>query len=76
MSTPNQMPKKQNKINQQVLGDLIHTLPTSWTRKSISTNEDGKEVVEETKIHHHTLKFPLAQNVSAESVNRLAERWL
>lgn len=76
MSTPNDMPKRPNPIRQKVVGDLIHTVPTSWTRKTLGRDDDGKEVIEEKPVNHHTLRYPLAQNVSAESVERLARRWL
>lgn len=76
MATPNQMPKKPNQIRQQVLHGLIETRPTSWTRKTLSKNEQGKEVVESVKVSHSELKSAFAQNMSDRNVDRLAERWL
>lgn len=73
---PNNMPKRPNPIRQRIVGDLIHTLPTSWTRKTLGKSGDGKEVIEETKVKHLSLRFPLAQNVSDENVERIARRFL
>lgn len=73
---PNEMPKKANKLRQQMLAGLIETKPSSWERKSLSKDEDGKEVLSSTKITHDALRYPLAQNVSDESVERTARRWL
>ncbi len=76
MTTPNNMPKRPNKLRQQIVGDLIHTTPSSWERKTLSKNEEGKEVVSTTKVTNNALRYALAQNVSEESVERLARRWL
>lgn len=74
---PNQMPKKSNnKLRQQLLAGLIETKPSSWERKSLSKDEEGKEVVSSTKVTHDALRYPLAQNVSDDSVERTARRWL
>lgn len=73
---PNQMPKKNNKLRQQLLAGLIETKPSSWERKSLSRDEDGKEVLESVKVTHDALRYPLAQNVSDDSVERTARRWL
>ena len=76
MATPNQMPKKPNQLRQQVVSQLIETRPTSWTRKTLTKNEDGKENVESVKVSQRELKFLFAQNMSEHNVERLAERWL
>lgn len=74
---PNQMPKRQqSKIRQQMIAGLIETKPTSWNRKTLAKDEDGKEVVNNRMVRRDELRFPLAQNVSEESVERLAKRWL
>lgn len=70
------MPKKANKLRQQLLAGLIETKPSSWERKSIAKDDDGKEVVSSTKVSHNALRYPLAQNVSDESVERTARLWL
>lgn len=74
MTTPNQMPNKPNKIRMQVLSGLIALAPYSWQRKSLSRDEDGKEVVTTTQVTRAGLRYPLAQNVSEESVENLAKR--
>jgi len=76
MATPNQMPKKPNQLRLQVVSQLIETRPTSWTRKTLTKNEDGKENVESVKVAQLELRFPLAQSMSRDSVERLAKRWL
>lgn len=76
MATPNQMPKRPNKVKQQIVSNLIETRPASWNRKVLSKNEEGKEVVETVKVSQSELRFPLAQNLSWDSVERLAKRWL
>lgn len=76
MATPNQMPKKPNAVRQQVVSNLIDTRPTSWTRKVLTKDDEGKESVESVKVSQRELKFQFAQNMSDQSVERLAERWL
>lgn len=67
--------KKQNLVKQSLLAGLIETKPTSWERKSLGKDEDGKEVLNTTKVTHNALRYALAQNVSGENVERLARRW-
>ena len=76
MATPNQMPKKPNQLRQQVVSQLIESRPASWTRKTLTKNEDGKETVKSEKVAQSELRFPLAQNMSWDSVERLAKRWI
>jgi hypothetical protein len=70
------MPKKPNAVRQQLVSSLIETRPTSWTRKVLTKDEDGKESVESVKVSQRELKFTFAQNMSEYNVERLAERWL
>ena len=76
MPTPNQMPTKANPLHQQILAGLIETKPVSWVKKTLSKDDDGKETVESTKVTHHGLRFPLAQNVSDLNVNRSAKGFI
>lgn len=76
MATPNQMPKRPNQLRQQIVSGLIETRPTSWTRKVLSKDADGKESVESVKVSQRELKFAFAQNMADHNVERLAERWL
>jgi hypothetical protein len=76
MTTPNNMPGNAYKFRQKILGDLIHTIPTSWTCKSLSKDSDGKEVVESRTVNQHSLRYPLAYNVSTETVERIARNWM
>ena len=76
MPTPNQMPNKANPLHQQLLAGLIETKAVSWDRKSLSKDKDGKEVLNTTKVTRQGLRFPLAQNVSEDSIERAAKRWL
>jgi hypothetical protein len=74
---PNQMPKKQgDKLKLRVLDGLVATSASSWDRKSLSKDDDGKEVVETEKVTHTALRYPLAQNVSDYNVERFAHEWL
>lgn len=76
MATPNEMPKRPNKIRQQVLAGLVENQTVTRTRHVFVKDEDG-ELVEGTKKEtRDVLRFPFAQNMSDESVNRLAGRWL
>lgn len=76
MATPNQMPKRPNKLRQQIVSNLIDTRPSSWTKKRIVKDKDGKEQVESVKVTHSELRHSFAQNMSDANVERLAERWL
>jgi len=74
--TPNAMPRKANPIHQQILGGLIATKPVSWDHKILVKGKDDKEQVVKTKVTGTALRFPLAQNVSDENVDRMARRWI
>lgn len=76
MATPNQMPKRPNVLRQQLLAGLIETKPSSWKAKSISKDDDGKELVSTTTVTNSVLKYPLAQNVSEAAVEAVAKRWI
>lgn len=76
MATPNQMPKKNNTLHQQVLAGLIETRDASWNRKVIRKDDEGKEVVDTVKQKREALRFPLAANLSDANVQIVAERWL
>jgi hypothetical protein len=68
--------KKANLIRQQMVGGLIETKPASWERKTLAKDEDGKEIVINKRVTHQALRYPLAQNISDENVERIAKRWL
>ena len=68
--------KKANRIHQQLLAGLIETKPTSWSRKDLGKDKDGKEIVTTTQVPHLALRYPLAQNVSEESVERSSRKWI
>lgn len=70
------MPKRPNRVRQQLLAGLIETKPSSWNRKVLSKDEDGKEQIDTVKVSHDALRFPLAQNISERNVERAARRWL
>lgn len=74
--TPNAMPRKANKLHQQLLASLIETKPVKSTFKSLSQDENGKEVVNTAVQVSPGLRFPLAQNVSSLNVNRAAKEWI
>ncbi|AMS01054.1 hypothetical protein SEA_CHANGELING_65 [Mycobacterium phage Changeling] len=76
MATPNAMPKRTNPLHQQMLSALLATKPVTTTFKKVSKDSNGKELVTETKVTRQGLRFPLAQNVSDENVDRMARRWL
>lgn len=85
MATPNQMPRKplptagwhrRNPLAPQILSALIETKPASWELKTLAKDGDGKEIVKTRKVTNNALRYALAQNVSEESVERLARRWL
>ncbi|AHJ86429.1 hypothetical protein 40AC_66 [Mycobacterium phage 40AC] len=73
---PSMMPKKVNPIRTQVLGGLIETKAVSSTFKKVVKGDDGKETVVSIKRTRQGLRYPLAQNVSDENVDRLAKRWI
>lgn len=74
---PNQMPKKQrDKVRERILGMLIETQEQSWKLKRLAVDDSGKEIVETQTVGRDALRWPLAQNVSEESVNAAARRWL
>ncbi|AFF28359.1 hypothetical protein FDI09_gp35 [Mycobacterium phage Twister] len=75
-ATPNVMPRKVDPLRQSLLGSLIETKPVSWTQKSVAKGPDGKEVVTERKRTRQGLRYPLAQNVSNDNVERAAKRWI
>lgn len=68
--------RKANRIHQQVLGALIETKQVTWQRKTLGKNGDGKEVVNTAQVANEVLRFPLAQNVSDENIERMARRWV
>jgi hypothetical protein len=72
------MPKRNkiNKVHQEILSGLIETRPTSWNRKVWTNDEDGLTVESTVKVTRQSLRFPFAQNMSEESVDALAKRWL
>ena len=76
MSSPNEMPKKKNEIQQQTLASLIALAPASWERKTIVKGEDGKDTVETKRVTRNVLRNSLAQNVSEENVERASKRWI
>lgn len=76
MTTPNQMPKKPNKTKMHVLSGLISLSTSDWERKSLARDDQGKEAVQTTRVTRNILRYPLAQNVSEQSVESLAKRLL
>ena len=76
MTTPNEMPKKKNQIQQQALMGLIEIAPSSWDRKTLVKGEDGKETIETKRVTRSVLRNALAYNVSEENVERAAKRWV
>ena len=75
------MPKpvrKANLVHQQVLGALIETKPTSWDHKTLVADpqKPGATKVVKTKVKGSELRYPLAQNVAPENVERIAQRWI
>lgn len=78
LATPNQMPRKPkpSKLKQQLVAALIETQPASWNRRVWVRNEDDLLEEKTVKVTHQALKWPLAQNISAQNVEALAQRWL
>lgn len=76
MTTPNEMPKNNNKLQQQALLGLIALAPATWERKTLVKDEDGKETVETKRVVRSVLRNALAKNVSEENVERAAKRWM
>ncbi|AVJ50810.1 hypothetical protein SEA_PHRANNY_69 [Mycobacterium phage Phranny] len=69
---------KANRLHQQILGDLIATKQTVWTRKRIDPDspDPKRPKVIETKVFGTELARPLARNVSEFNVERAAKRWI
>lgn len=67
--------KKANRVHQQALSALIETKPLSYTKKTLGKDVDGKEIVVNQTVTYESLRYPLAQNVSDENVERAARRW-
>lgn len=70
------MPKSNNKIGSQIVDGLIHVTPSTWKKKVLKKDESGKETVETVQVTNNALRYPLAQNVSDENVERAAKRWM
>lgn len=68
--------KKTHPIRQSVMHGLVAISPASWEHKTLSKDENGKEVVNSTKVVRSVLRYPLAQNVSDANVERLAKEWI
>lgn len=70
---------KLNPIRTQILGSLIEAKPHTWEQRVIKRGWDDHRpadvLVLVPHVHGETLRFPLAQNVSEDSVNVLAKRW-
>ena len=75
MVTPNLMPKKVNPIHTQILGSLIDAKPHKWEQRTFVRVDGVETLVMAPHVHGETLRWPLAQNVSDENVDRLAARW-
>lgn len=71
MTTPKPQ-ARMNPMHQQILGALIKTKPTSWNHRKIdpATGELTQTVVTGTALAN-----PLAANVSAATIERMAQRW-
>ncbi|AOZ61303.1 hypothetical protein SEA_DARTHPHADER_63 [Mycobacterium phage DarthPhader] len=76
MATPNAMPKRTNPLHQQLLSALLATKPVTRIHKRVEKDASGKEHTVETKSTVHTLRSPLAANVSDENIERAARRWI
>jgi hypothetical protein len=77
-ATPNALAKsKANPLHQQIVKALDQTRPTSWTHKAIDPESEDprKPRIIETKVAGVELSNGLARNVSAENVERIAERF-
>lgn len=76
--TPNAMPRKVSPIRIAILGGLIETRPASRKHKvwDADANNGKGDVVQTTISTGTALRYPLAQNVSAENVDRLSRRWI
>ncbi|AXH50745.1 hypothetical protein SEA_SHAM4_66 [Mycobacterium phage Sham4] len=77
MATPNSMPRKVNPLHKQILTGLTkvrQNLRKETRVTNVRRDADG--------VYHHELTTKdvpvptLAANVSQESLDRLAERWL
>ncbi|AVR76922.1 hypothetical protein SEA_GREEDYLAWYER_63 [Mycobacterium phage GreedyLawyer] len=76
MATPNQMPKRTNPMHQQILSGLLANKPVTRSHKFLAKGADGKEIVLETKVKRQVLRFPLAENISEDNIDRAARAWL
>lgn len=77
MATPNEMPKKNpSELRQRILANLIEHKKQNAKRKSFRTNSEGSEELVTEDVEQTVLRYPLAQNVSENTVQRAAERWL
>jgi hypothetical protein len=61
---------------QKLLGALIETQKSTTTVKVLVKDENGKEDVKSISTTRDILRWPLAQNVSEQSVEALAGRWV
>lgn len=67
---------KLNLVHQQVLAGLTATRPTAWDHKVIvPATSTEKEKVDKVKVVGTEVRYPLAQNVSEENIERAAVRW-
>lgn len=73
---PNEMPNKNKAVQVRLLAGLTETQASSWDRKNLSRDKEGKEVLDTVKVTHTVVRYPLAQNVSEDNVERAAKRWL
>lgn len=76
MTTPNKMPRRNNKLQQQMLEGLIANTKHTWKKKILVADDNGKERLEEVHVTRQALRYPLAQNVSEQNVESAARRWL
>jgi len=71
------MPRKPlNKLRLQIVDGILDIVGSSWERKSISKDEDGKEIIVSHRVARSVLRYPLAQNVSELTVERIAKNFL
>lgn len=79
MTTPNAMPQKKNsQIELGLLDGLTATTEESWTRKTLdpTSSDQNKPLVIRAKVTSKVPRHGLAANVSDETIDRLAARWL
>jgi hypothetical protein len=74
---PSRQAQQSTVLHQQLLAALTATKPTSWTHYTIDPEspDQRKPNLIKTKVTGTELRFPLAQNVSEENVERAAARW-